>query len=114
MFSMPRSDGGCRKSIVDTAVRRVIPFPKAKASRTPSAAAHYAFVGDASAALRRDDFLWQAAIFQELRDCLAAAERGHLPRGEAVARAQDLVALYLDPAAGIRSAGSLPEPGGRS
>jgi hypothetical protein len=96
-------------------MRRVIPFPKAKAARTPSAAAQYAFAGDPSAALRRDDdFLWQAAIFQELRDCLAAGERGELPRREAVARAQDLVALYLDPAAGLRSAGSPRAPGGRS
>ena len=95
-------------------MRRVIQFPKVKAARPPSAAARYAFAGDPAAASRDDGFLWQAAIFQELRDCLAAGERGELPRREAVARAQELVALYLDPAAGVRSAGSPPARGGRS
>lgn len=67
--------------------------PKMAASVSP--ALFYRFSGDPAVAVRDDQFMEKAAAFQEIRDCLVAADQNRLAAHEVELRIQFLVRTYL-------------------
>jgi hypothetical protein len=64
--------------------------------RSPACPAQfYKFSGDPAEALLSEEFLEKAAAFQEIRDCLVAADRREVSVGEAERRILHFVRAYL-------------------
>lgn len=76
-------------------LNNVVRLPVADAGPLPCPAQHYRFAGDAHAALADEAFMDKAAAFQEIRDCLVAADRREIRPAEAELRIRHLVRAYL-------------------
>ena len=75
----------------------VIHFRKRRLAEAPKVcpAQFYQFTGDPALALQSPAFMEKAAAFQEIRDCLIAADNDRLSIPEAERLVQFLVRTYL-------------------